>query len=802
MCSMALPVLSKAQHEEPLRTSAATNKTKSRRKFDQGKQFLWINAQIIANSQENCSVDSLALTISNHLHNMNLVNLTTSIHRLAKMVAHDAKAQALLKQSQILPKLLPPIAKMLSTTDSSSIQSQSLCNIVWSLASIRIADTQIISLVCKHTIPNINNFKPFELTLLLWALAKLSSMECSLSHGEVQMSIIFEHASKYIIQRARSMQCRCLSMVVWAYATARQFDTELFAAVAKEIVHGPTPTCQEMANTIWAYGTQGIMNHDLFVAFASKGVKNIADFKAQELSNMLWGFASSGFFHDMFFQCAAFAALSKELSTQHLANILWAFTRVRPRYPLTQRIVLSFLPLCHQQLCKFKAQEVSSVALTVAKAFSHSELIPSEVLSFFAAVSKARYNVADFSTQSLTNMSSAFAMMKIYEDPILLQLGNETVARAPFMEPPDLFRVFQVYLSAQGASTGCAHIAGLLVSPLADRLKSLRPRDIKILTNSCTDFLRDANRHDLLEHCAQIVDNVSVSVESHQHVDTKFAGDLNLEVASGAETEEPRNSISDLSDSGEVDSNSDRIASDAEQNSNQQLPYVYGSVGASPSQDLYNKFDCLANPYQQWFHISGFDWSQQQLMWGNEQLFNVPCGQWNPTTQIAYVENVEGQATTYNTKPHPSSLLWDVGDSSNVPPSKAALVNNGTSVIDRAFDEGSSSVAEKLRTKVLVGDQRVEKSSFKMQSNKESKNILQACLDRLEQHSTDSISKVVVKNTFIECRNSDLSGISAVHFCSEKVHTRRSSKDPTRSSKSRLYEIPLPDDAYDTDDGF
>jgi|Transcript_39463 hypothetical protein len=679
----AIPVCAEqAQYQVKGQSNTANDQKKLRKRFDHGKSFMWINSQIIASSQQGSSIDDIVYTISQHLHNMNLVNLTTAIHRLGKTVAHDAKAQMRLKQLPIFPALLEPIAVLLSTTNTKNLQPQSLSNILWALASIRYVDNQVISLVCAHALPNVDRFKPFELTTLLWALAKVSTIESSSRLDMVQVSTVFDAAGKYILHHARSMDSRCLSMVVWAYATAKQANAELFDVVAALMVNGPMPSCQEMANTIWAYGTQNINHRELFKAMACKGAANLAEFKAQELSNMLWGFASAGFFHEHFFQQAAASALSKDLSAQHVANILWAFARVNPRHPLAQQTVLNFVPLCLRQLRNFKPQEVCSVALSIAKVFVGPDFVPPLpplVLDFFHCVSRMRHNLEVYSTQSLTNLASAFAMVQLFDDSLLFKLGHEAVARAPFMDAPDLLRIFQVFLSVQNSGMDCANIAGLLVAPLASRVKSLRPRDIKALSLSCSDFLHDSNRQDLLEECA--------------HVDTRFGADSKFEVASVAETDEPIHSLSEMSDN-----SADEAYSDIEASQN----FQYMAPQTSLCQD------------------SGLSSIVTQISLAQTE---ASC---NPL-------NVGSDCP--NSTPPPSSLLWEV-----------------------------------------------------------------------DGQAPDSASRVVIKNTFIECQNAKPQGVSAVQFCSEKIRRRRPSKEDASTRGIKALSLQgrccVAEDAYETDDGF
>jgi len=72
--------------------TAGTKQKRLRRQAERAKKsasVMWINGQIIANSQK--GVNELLLTVSTHLPQMNLVNLTTAMHRLGKFASHDPR---------------------------------------------------------------------------------------------------------------------------------------------------------------------------------------------------------------------------------------------------------------------------------------------------------------------------------------------------------------------------------------------------------------------------------------------------------------------------------------------------------------------------------------------------------------------------------------------------------------------------------------------------------------------------------------------------------------------------------------
>merc|ERR1719359_475531 len=205
---------------------------------------------------------------------------------------------------------------------------------------------------------------------MLWAFAKLSTID----NSSWCMKPVFQAAATHIMKNIPEFGFRCLATTAWAFATARQRHARLFRCIGAQMVPmAHVANCQEIANTAWAYGTADFHDDVLFTELAEKAMPRLDEFKPQELSNMLWGFATNGFFHEAFFTRASVVTQHMDLQAQHLANILWAFVRVRPRHPVTHATILALLPACTAQLMTFKPQEVSSTALAVAKAFGNGD---------------------------------------------------------------------------------------------------------------------------------------------------------------------------------------------------------------------------------------------------------------------------------------------------------------------------------------------------------------------------------------------------------------------------------------------
>ncbi|CAE8615108.1 unnamed protein product, partial [Polarella glacialis] len=334
----------------------------------QGKRIShpWINAQIIISSELG-DMQQLLATVKSHLQQMNLVNLSTALHRICKLSACDQNMQARLRHHSSFEALLNTICVVLSNSDPAEVQLQSISNVVWSLATVRLVHRPLLEALVTLSVAGMANFKPFELSTTLWAVAKLGSVEVVTT----AVKPVFSAAAAHISKNVHQFGFRCLATVSWAFATARQRHARLFRAIAAQMLPmASAANCQEMANTAWAFGTADFHDDQLFMELADKAIPRLREFKPQELSNMLWGFATNGFFHEAFYAQASLVAHSMDLQAQHLANILWAFARVRPRHILTQTTVLALLPSCTMQLHTFKPQEVSSTALAVGKAMS------------------------------------------------------------------------------------------------------------------------------------------------------------------------------------------------------------------------------------------------------------------------------------------------------------------------------------------------------------------------------------------------------------------------------------------------
>jgi len=455
-------------------------------------------------------VAQLFSVILTHLPQMNLVNLSTAVHRLAKLTANDSIAQADLRRHPALEELLRATSLAFSHLDPNEAQPQSLSNVAWSLATLRLANRQLIQVISGLAVAKIAWFKPFELSTMLWAFAKLGTIEPATWCAKP----VFQAAAAHIMKQVQHFGFRCLATTAWAFATARQRHARLFRSIATQMlsmVHAAN--CQEMANTAWAFGTADFHDNQLFTELAEKALMRLDSFKPQELSNMLWGFATNGFFHEGFFTSSSLVAQRMDLQAQHLANILWAFARVRPRHPVTQAATLALLPLCVRQLETFKPQEVSSTALAVAKAFGAGDdlergaapllqraalpALPPQVQEFFGSVTPwVLIRLHEFSAQSLANTVSAYAIVHVAgSEAVFASVAQEVSARYDSLEPTAMIHLLKAFAAAKPGPSVVA--ARALAGALSRRIQELRPQEVQTLSRICSAALGMRQSRDL-----------------------------------------------------------------------------------------------------------------------------------------------------------------------------------------------------------------------------------------------------------------------------------------------------------------
>jgi hypothetical protein len=452
-----------------------------------GSKNPWINGQIISASERG-GLQMLLVTVAKHLPQMNLINLSTSLHRMAKLTSNDPAALNMVQNHTVLIDLLVRTTAIFEPgamgmpAQVSDAQPRALSNIAWAVATIRLVDScgQLMQAIGQAAAMQMRYFKPFELTMLLWAFAKLDVP----SNGT-----LFQAAARHIVDEMQTLDFRCLASSAWSFATAKFYVGDLFRSISIRMMATMNEAnCQELANATWAFATVGHRDDPLFVSIAEEAVPKLAEFKAQELSNLLWGFGANSTFHEGLFVAASRAAQQADLRAQHLANILWAYARVGTSRPITQSTVLALLPFCTRTLEHFKPQEASSTAYAVAKVFAKQsdKALPWPVAEFFASVAVfLPTRLPEFSEQSLANLFCAYTMVR-YEY-LVGAVEEEIECRLDMLEPSGLLCLLKG-LTVAPCVTQRAHA---MIKVLARRMmESLYEYELRTLTQVCVSVLQ------------------------------------------------------------------------------------------------------------------------------------------------------------------------------------------------------------------------------------------------------------------------------------------------------------------------
>lgn len=141
-------------------------------------------------------------------------------------------------------------------------------------------------------------FKPHELSMTLWALAKAGGGGTSAEAVEVWRAADAEVARRGL----RDFDAQALSNIAWAATRAGVPLPRLFTAVAQEACarkfHDFAP--QAVSNLVWAFSTAGeAWSHQHFLSEAAAAATRAgpAAFKPHELSALAWGYGKAGLAH-------------------------------------------------------------------------------------------------------------------------------------------------------------------------------------------------------------------------------------------------------------------------------------------------------------------------------------------------------------------------------------------------------------------------------------------------------------------------------------------------------------------------
>lgn len=352
-----------------------------------------------------------------HSLEMNYVNLSTFLHRVARLSKQTNMVQAV-SGYPLLALICTKVESELAVQEAALSQQCMLAEnqdslprcwstIAWSYATLQFHDQAVFMRLAKLSEACITAFKPLELGNLLWAFAKV--------HEPAQG--LFDAATRHIPTQLSKFTPVSLSAVTWAYATLQpKPPVALLKSISQAFVEQiQNAQSQEIANMCWALATANVVKPHVFEKLGAAALGKLLSFNVQEIANTVWAFSRAGLVHMQLFE--ALRDLLKQGSSlvlafhgQALANTMWALSKQYKMsgHALFPSIAAILLPACCRALQYFKSQELSCVLWSAAiLGFRTGDNHIADQL-FDAAADMDGVRLSNLSVQGLTNILYAF----------------------------------------------------------------------------------------------------------------------------------------------------------------------------------------------------------------------------------------------------------------------------------------------------------------------------------------------------------------------------------------------------------
>jgi hypothetical protein len=359
-----------AQSRPSARTAKqARHSAKQRRQCD----FVRLNSAIC--NAADTGADVLLEFVYQRMPEMNLVNFSTALHRLARLAEEGSIDRTpSLRDPRYYHLVEGARTALLSSEDQ--CKARCLSTVAWAVARLGLEHAEMMEEIAAMSLPRVNEFKPYELGILLWSYAKLQSNQTQL----------FEVASRHIAEHMDEFGAASLATLVWALTTSRMScctnlvrqAADAFALrLRPENPHAQAEKVQPVAleNMMWGLATLRTQpQQQSLVIIADAALEALEDFKTHEFTIILWAFARLGFFPSTFFSEAGnlvlrSSILRNKMHPQGIANLFWAFAKYAEKNSSSQfvSVVKCLLPMCQKLLPHLKPQELGCVLSSLSE---------------------------------------------------------------------------------------------------------------------------------------------------------------------------------------------------------------------------------------------------------------------------------------------------------------------------------------------------------------------------------------------------------------------------------------------------
>eukprot|EP00397_Hematodinium_sp_SG-2012_P012793 GEMP01012975.1.p1 GENE.GEMP01012975.1~~GEMP01012975.1.p1 ORF type:complete len:763 (+),score=211.79 GEMP01012975.1:35-2323(+) len=176
---------------------------------------------------------------------------------------------------------------------------------------------------------------------------------------------------------------------------------------------------RDLSNVAWAFATLGEVDNALLLTVAAEVTRKICEFNEQNLSNTIWAFAKLRLRHDPMVVAIAEETMKKiaNFTPQGLSNIAWAFaTQIlinESKLGMTShKLFMIIADECMKRLDGFTPQEIQNTAWAFARLGIKHEQFIRAMCDYGATI------VNQFSPQDMSNMALSTAKMNMRHDTL------------------------------------------------------------------------------------------------------------------------------------------------------------------------------------------------------------------------------------------------------------------------------------------------------------------------------------------------------------------------------------------------
>ena len=337
----------------------------------------------------------LAICSEEELQRMDLVNLITAVHRIAKLYEGSHSALA---GNPRFEKLLTIVSEQIDV-----LQPRGIVHLVWSLASLQCWPNWANDLMFQRCKENCSSFTGRDLSVLLGSLVKVTKL-------------------------APLRECKQLQEVL--VGQLHQRLPELTTSV-------------DLACAAAALSRLQVRDERLFVAMAQQAHPILEEFSMSDITSLLWAFAALNFTHSEL--CEGIRSLLRQqaetCSPKELTQIAWALSRLQEADEelLTETIA----PVVRSKFLDF---EVPRDLCTLAFAFSNVRVFDAGIFNDFAHTLTSKVRLMN--AHDVSSIVAAFAGIEYAHKALFKALTKHTKAIMPTFTPLQLARTIHGFGTA------------------------------------------------------------------------------------------------------------------------------------------------------------------------------------------------------------------------------------------------------------------------------------------------------------------------------------------------------------------